>query len=24
MYDPSSWFLTRADSDVSIFEEPNL
>jgi hypothetical protein len=24
MYDPKSWFLTRADSDVSIFEEPNL
>jgi GNAT superfamily N-acetyltransferase len=24
MYDPASWFLTRADSDVSIFEGPNL
>lgn len=24
MYEPSNWFLTRADSDVSIFEEPNL
>jgi GNAT superfamily N-acetyltransferase len=23
-YDPANWFLTRADSDVSIFEEPNL
>jgi GNAT superfamily N-acetyltransferase len=24
MYEPANWFLTRADSDVSIFEEPNL
>jgi GNAT superfamily N-acetyltransferase len=24
MYEPSNWFLTRADSDVSVFEEPNL
>lgn len=24
MYDPGNWFLTRADSDVSIFEQPNL
>ncbi|HEX8773369.1 MAG TPA: GNAT family N-acetyltransferase [Pyrinomonadaceae bacterium] len=24
MYDMSHWFLTRADSDVSIFEQPNL
>ena len=24
MYDMSKWFLTRADSDVSIFEQPNL
>ncbi|HEX8921785.1 MAG TPA: hypothetical protein VF766_09920, partial [Pyrinomonadaceae bacterium] len=24
MYDLSKWFLTRADSDVSIFEQPNL
>jgi ribosomal protein S18 acetylase RimI-like enzyme len=24
MYDRSNWFLTRADSDVSIFEQPNL
>ncbi len=24
MYDPENWFLTRADSDVSIFEHPNL
>lgn len=23
MYDRSKWFLTRGDSDVSIFEEPN-
>ena len=23
MYDPANWFLTRADSDVSVFEEPN-
>ena len=22
--DPRNWFLTRADSDVSIFEHPNL
>ena len=24
IYDADNWFLTRADSDVSIFEEPNL
>jgi GNAT superfamily N-acetyltransferase len=24
LYDPANWFLTRADSDVSIFEQPNL
>jgi GNAT superfamily N-acetyltransferase len=24
MYDMGNWFLTRADSDVSIFEQPNL
>jgi hypothetical protein len=24
MYDPENWFLTRGDSDVSIFEHPNL
>jgi GNAT superfamily N-acetyltransferase len=24
MYEPANWFLTRADSDVSIFEDPNL
>jgi GNAT superfamily N-acetyltransferase len=24
MYDPGNWFLSRADSDVSIFEEPNV
>ncbi|HEX8140549.1 MAG TPA: GNAT family N-acetyltransferase [Pyrinomonadaceae bacterium] len=24
MYDMGKWFLTRADSDVSIFEQPNL
>lgn len=24
IYDRAKWFLTRADSDVSIFEEPNL
>ncbi len=24
MYQPDNWFLTRADSDVSIFEEPNI
>ncbi|HET6669163.1 MAG TPA: GNAT family N-acetyltransferase [Pyrinomonadaceae bacterium] len=24
MYEPRNWFLTRADSDVSIFEGPNL
>lgn len=24
IYDLSNWFLTRGDSDVSIFEEPNL
>jgi GNAT superfamily N-acetyltransferase len=24
MYEPDNWFLTRADSDVSIFEAPNL
>lgn len=23
LYKPENWFLTRADSDVSIFEEPN-
>jgi hypothetical protein len=23
VYDPANWFLSRADSDVSIFEEPN-
>jgi GNAT superfamily N-acetyltransferase len=23
LYDPAKWFLSRADSDVSIFEEPN-
>ncbi|CAN5329112.1 hypothetical protein BH10ACI3_BH10ACI3_14800 [soil metagenome] len=23
-YEPRNWFLTRADSDVSIFEEPNV
>lgn len=23
MYDPANWFLTRGDSDVSIFEHPN-
>jgi GNAT superfamily N-acetyltransferase len=23
LYDPANWFLSRADSDVSIFEEPN-
>lgn len=24
MYEPDNWFLTRGDSDVSIFEHPNL
>lgn len=24
MYEPGNWFLTRGDSDVSIFEHPNL
>ena len=24
VYEPDNWFLTRADSDVSIFEGPNL
>lgn len=24
VYDPESWFLTRADSDISIFEDPNI
>jgi GNAT superfamily N-acetyltransferase len=24
MYEPENWFLTRADSDVSVFEDPNL
>ncbi len=24
LYNPKSWFLTRGDSDTSIFEEPNL
>lgn len=24
IYNPGNWFLTRGDSDVSIFEEPNL
>lgn len=24
IYDQSNWFLTRGDSDVSIFEQPNL
>ena len=24
MYQPNNWFLTRADSDVSVFEDPNL
>jgi Acetyltransferase (GNAT) domain len=24
IYQPGNWFLTRGDSDVSIFEEPNL
>ncbi len=24
MYDPASWFLTRGDSDISIFEHPNI
>jgi GNAT superfamily N-acetyltransferase len=24
LYDPGNWFLTRADSDVSIFEQPNI
>jgi GNAT superfamily N-acetyltransferase len=24
MYERSNWFLTRGDSDVSIFEEPNI
>lgn len=24
LYDPGKWFLTRGDSDISMFEEPNL
>ena len=24
LYQPDNWYLTRADSDVSIFEEPNV
>ncbi len=24
LYDPAKWFLTRGDSDISIFEAPNL
>lgn len=24
LYNPNEWFLTRGDSDISIFEEPNL
>ena len=24
MYEPSNWFLTRGDSDVSVFEGPNV
>lgn len=24
LYDPNSWHLTRGDSDISIFEQPNL
>ena len=24
LYDPKNWLLTRGDSDISIFEEPNL
>ena len=24
MYEPDNWFLTRADSDVSVFEDPNV
>jgi hypothetical protein len=24
MYKSDNWFLSRADSDVSIFEEPNI
>jgi hypothetical protein len=24
IYEPRNWYLTRADSDVSIFEQPNL
>lgn len=24
VYDPANWYLTRADSDISIFEAPNL
>jgi len=24
VYEPDNWFLSRADSDVSIFEEPNV
>ena len=24
IYQPDNWFLTRGDSDVSIFEQPNL
>ena len=24
MYEMATWFLTRADSDVSIFEDPNM
>jgi hypothetical protein len=24
LYNPANWFLTRGDSDISIFEHPNL
>jgi GNAT superfamily N-acetyltransferase len=24
LYNPANWFLTRGDSDISIFEQPNL
>jgi hypothetical protein len=24
LYDPKNWFVTRGDSDTSIFEHPNL
>ena len=24
MYQPQNWFLTRADADISVFEEPNI